>query len=238
MGEEEYSQVMSDELLDRLTRDYIESQPMGTKEVVFSWQGGEPTLLGIPFFEKALEIQEKYRCEGIKILNALQTNGTLINAKFAGFFQEHGFLIGISIDGPEELHNRSRKDAEGRGSFSAVMAGLENLKSHGVEYNTLTVVQNDNGNHPEEIYDFLKHRGAVHMQFIPIVEAEGKTVGKRSVKLGQWGDFLNRIFDRWIREEVGRIFVRHFDLMLGRYLGYSSSLPLRACPDLRESPRP
>ncbi len=224
MGADEKSQVMSDELLERMTREYIESQPISAQEVVFSWQGGEPTLLGIPFFEKALQMQEKYRREDMKILNALQTNGTLITPEFARFFRDNNFLIGISIDGPEDLHNRYRKNAEGKGSFAAVMGGLENLKSQGAEFNALTVVQKDNGNHPEEIYDFLKEIGVVHMQFIPIVETEGNKIGGRSVTPAQWGNFLQRVFDRWLAGDIGQIYVQHFDLMLSHYMGYPPSL--------------
>jgi uncharacterized protein len=215
---------MGDEMLELFTREYINAQPEGTEEVVFSWQGGEPTLLGMEFYKQAVSYQNAYKRPGMRITNALQTNGTLITDEFAAFFKEHDFLVGISIDGPEQIHNRYRKDPRRRGSFSQVMAGLEKLSSHDVEYNTLTVVQEDNSRFPAEIYSFLKSIGSTYMQFIPIVESSGS----RSVAPRMWGRFLNSVFDDWLAGDIGDVFIQHFDLLLGRYLGYPATLCVHA----------
>ena len=224
MREGEHSQIMSDEMLDLVTRLYIQTQPEGTREVTFSWQGGEPTLLGIDFFKRALSLQHTYARPGMRITNALQTNGTLITDEFAQFFKEHEVLVGISLDGPREFHNRYRRDSREIGSFDAAMDGLEALKKHGVQFNTLTVVQDHNGSYPEEVYTFLKGIGSRYMQFIPIVESEAGTVGHRSVKPEQWGNFLQKVFNLWLKSDIGSVFVQHFDLLLGRYMGSPASL--------------
>ncbi|MGM0432692.1 MAG: anaerobic sulfatase maturase, partial [Spirochaetota bacterium] len=228
MGEGEQTQIMDDQMLEHLTQSYISSQPEGTKEVVFSWQGGEPTLLGVQFFEKALKLQQKYQRPGLKISNALQTNGTLITDDMAKFFHDNTFLIGISIDGTQALHDRYRRDPNGAGSFTATMQGLEKLQQHQVAYNTLTVVQHENANYPEEVYSFLTGAGVRHIQFIPIVEAKAGKVSRRSVSPLQWGAFLQRVFDAWLSKDIGSVYVQHFDLLLGRYLGYPSSLCVHA----------
>ncbi len=213
--------TMPDNVLEKYVRSYIESQPPGTRELMFSWQGGEPSLLPRSFFEKALQFQQRYARPGMQISNALQTNGIRINREWAQWLSEHKFLTGISIDGPEELHNRYRKDRQGRGTFSQVMAGLENLKAAGAEFNTLTVVQNHNAEHPRRVYNFLKSAGSQFMQFIPIVEPG---IGKRTVSAQQWGRFLNEVFDTWAAADIGRVFVQHFDMLLGLHAGYPSSL--------------
>jgi len=220
---------MADEVLEHFTRQYIESQPAGTPEVNFAWQGGEPTLLGVRFFRRAVELQEQYRRADMRISNSLQTNGVLLDDKWGEFLHEHNFLIGLSVDGPEELHNRYRRDKQGRGSFTSVMSGLETLKKHAVEFNTLTVIQNDNGAHPEKVYDFLKGMGSKFFQFIPIVEPENGGVSSRTVGARQYGRFLNRTFDRWLeQDDVGEIFIRDFDMMLGLVMGYPSSVCVHA----------
>jgi uncharacterized protein len=224
MGEGENSQVMSDRMLERFTRGYIESQPEGTEEITFTWQGGEPTLLGREFFQRAVAFQQRYKRSGMRITNALQTNGTLITDDFADFFGENEFLIGVSIDGPEQIHNRYRKYPDGQGSFSQVMKGIETLAQHRVAYNTLTVVQDDNCRYPKEVYDFLTSIGSTYLQFIPIVEPGGG----RSVPPGKWGSFMNTVFDRWLSRDIGSVFIQHVDLLLGRYLGYPSSLCVHA----------
>jgi len=151
---------MSTETLECFIKQYIEGQPEGTPEVNFGWQGGEPTLMGLKFYQRAIELQEQYSRPGMRISNALQTNGVLLDDKWGEFLHEHNFLVGISIDGPEKLHDRYRRDKKGRGSFKSVIAGLEALKKHDVEFNTMVCVQNDNGDHPEEVYDFLKEIGS------------------------------------------------------------------------------
>ena len=139
--------------------------------------------------------------------------------------RDEGFLVGISIDGPRELHDRFRKDREGRGSFDRVMAGLDALKKGGVEFNTLTVVQRDNGDHPVEVYRFLKEIGSTYLQFIPIVEPlEGGGVSSRTVLPQQWGSFMTGVFDQWRRNDIGTVYVQHFDMLLGLYLGQPATL--------------
>jgi len=216
---------MSEDTLETFIKQYINGQPYGTTEVNFTWQGGEPTLRGIDFYKEVINFQNKYRRKGMKITNAFQTNGILLNNDWAKFFKDNNFLVGISIDGPEKLHNRFRKDHSGAGTFSSVMKGLDTLKKYNVDFNTLTVVQSDNGDYPQEVYNFLKRIGSTFMQFIPIVEPEGKGgVSYRTVSPQQWGNFLNTIFDLWIKQDLGRIFVQHFETIVGIYAGYSSSL--------------
>ncbi|MBA7470673.1 Anaerobic sulfatase-maturating enzyme [subsurface metagenome] len=216
---------MLEDTLETFVKQYINGQPYGTAEVNFTWQGGEPTLRGIDFYKKAIEFQNKYRRKGMKIANAFQTNGILLNNDWAKFFKDNNFLVGISIDGPEKLHNRFRKDHSGVGTFSTVMKGLDTLRKYNVDFNTLTVVQSDNGNYPQEVYNFLKKIGSTFMQFIPIVELEEKDgVSYHTVTPQQWGNFLKAIFDLWIKQDLGRIFIQHFETMIGIYSGYSSSL--------------
>jgi serine-type anaerobic sulfatase-maturating enzyme len=220
---------MSDETLEEFTRQYIECQHPAALEVNFAWQGGEPTLMGIDFYRRAVELQRKYRRQDQKISNALQTNGVLLDDEWAAFLKENEFLVGISIDGDRALHDRFRKDREGRGSFDRVMQGLEALKRGGVEFNTLTVVQSDNGNRPREVYQFLKEIGSTFLQFIPIVEPlDSGGVSERTVRPKQWGSFLIQVFDEWLKEDVGRIYVQHFDMMLGIYMGQPASVCVHA----------
>jgi uncharacterized protein len=201
-------------------------------EVTFGWQGGEPTLMGLDFFERAVALQEKYRRPGMKVVNALQTNGTMLNDAWCRFFAEHQFLIGLSIDGPRELHDAYRVDKGGRPSFDRVMAGLELLKKHGVEFNILTTVHAANAGHPLEVYRFLRDEvGTQFIQFIPIVERdnqsgfqEGERVTERSVTGRQYGAFLIAIFDEWVRRDVGRIFVQIFDVALSAWVGQRPGL--------------
>jgi len=216
---------MSEDTLETFTKQYINGQPYGTTEVNFTWQGGEPTLREISFYKKAIDFQNKYRRKGMIISNAFQTNGILLNNDWAKFFKDNNFLVGISVDGPEKLHNRFRKDRFGAGTFSSVMAGLDALRKYNVDFNTLTAVQSDNGDYPQEVYNFLKRIGSTFMQFIPIVEPEEKGgVSYRTVSPQQWGNFLNTVFDLWIKQDLGRIFVQNFETMVGIYAGYPSSL--------------
>ncbi len=239
---------MTEEQLDRFVRQYIESQPANIPEISFAFQGGEPTLMGVKYFRKVMELQKRYARPNIPIVNALQTNGTLLDDQWGEFLHEHQFLVGISVDGPEEQHNRYRFDKQGKGSFAEVMRGIKILQKHKVEFNTLTVVQADNAQDPAAIYDFLKSIGSTFFQFIPIVEhdqlldakehqrpllpileANQASVAARSVSPAQWGYFLNGIFDRWIESnDVGHIFVQLFDMMLGIAVGYPPSLCVHA----------
>ncbi len=237
---------MPDETLESYIRQYIEQQD--APEISFAWQGGEPTLLGVRFFRRVVQLQQKY-AGGRRILNALQTNGTLLNDEWGAFLAENGFLIGLSIDGPRELHDAYRVDKHGRPTFDAVMQGLSLLKKHGVEFNTLTVVHRRSAQQPRQVYRFLKEIGSGFLQFIPLVEraapgplssgsgliqltlaAPPKATEARapvtewSVRPEDWGAFLTTIFDEWVRRDVGRVFVQHFDVALGIWSGAGSAL--------------
>ena len=216
---------MSAHTLEEITKQYIHSQPEGIQEIQFAWQGGEPTLLGVDFFKKAVALQKKHAPEGLGITNSFQTNGTLLNDEWGQFFHNESFLVGISIDGPEDLHNRFRYNSRGEGSFNQVMKGLEILKKHDVEFNTLTVVNSVNGNKPQQVYDFLKEIGSNFFQFIPIVERnDSGSLTKETVGPRQWGRFLQTVFDCWLSSDIGHVFVQRFDVCLGLYMGLPSSL--------------
>jgi len=223
---------MSDEVLETYIRQLIESHQ--NQRVTVSWQGGEPTLMGIDFFKKAIVFQEKYQKPGMIFENTLQTNGTLLNDEWCEFFRKHDFLVGISIDGPRHLHDLHRLDKQGRPTFDRVMRGLRLLQKHGVEYNILVTVNRVNADHPLEVYRFLRDEAKTSwMQFIPAIERlkdgvvtmyqEGTTVSERSVQPRQFGDFLNTIFDEWVRHDVGTVFVQTFEAAVRNWLGLPSS---------------
>ena len=234
---------MSDEVLAEYVRQYIEAQP--GPEVFFAWQGGEPTLLGVDFFRKAVALQKKF-ASGKMISNALQTNGTLLDDEWCQFLAAEKFLIGLSIDGPRELHDQYRLDKGQKPTFDRVMRGLELLKQHRVDFNTLTVVNDANSKQPLEVYRFLKSIGSEFLQFIPLVERKASVneaglefaappdlghagngespVTPWSVEAAQYGNFLCAIFDEWLRQDVGKIFVQLFDVALGNWMGLGSSL--------------
>ena len=173
---------MSDKLLETYTRQYIDAQQ--TSEVTFAWQGGEPTLMGIEFFRKAIQVQEKYRKPCMNIQNALQTNGTLLNDEWAQFLHDNHFLIGISIDGPRELHDTFRQDKGGGATFDKVMRGIRVLQKHGVDFNTLTCVNAANAEKGLDVYRFLRDEvGSRFMQFIPIVERDNETGFQQGLKI-------------------------------------------------------
>lgn len=216
---------MADDLLEAFTRQYIAAQR--APEVTFAWQGGEPTLMGLDFFRRAVALQEQHRPPGMRVYNAFQTNGTTLDDEWCAFFREHGFLVGISLDGPRALHDCYRVDKGGQPTFDRVMAGLALLKKHGVEFNVLTTVHAANAGHPLDVYRFLRDEaGAQFIQFIPIVERdnaagiqEGDRVTARSVTAAQYGDFLIAVFDAWVRRDVGRVFVQIFDAALAAWSG-------------------
>ena len=209
--------------------------------MLFAWQGGEPTLLGVDYFKRVVALQQQY-ANGKRINNAFQTNGVLINDAWADFFKAHHFLIGVSIDGPRERHDKYRLDKGGGSTFAKVMRGIDTLKRHGVEFNTLTVVQRDNANYPLEVYRFLREIGSGFMQFIPIVERAAQGVGEESLSLVspdsdakarvtpwsveplQYGKFLQAIFDEWVRRDVGQVFVQIFDVALAAWCGMDPGL--------------
>lgn len=228
---------MAPETLESFIKQHIEAHSV--PEVIFAWQGGEPTLLGVDYFRQAVALQKKY-AGGKRIQNAFQTNGVLLDDAWCSFFKEHAFLVGISIDGPEALHDHYRVDRASKPSFKRVMRGLEKLKQHQVDFNTLTVVNRANQDHPLEVYRFLKEIGSLVMQFIPLVERLTDTpdplvmvspehrgeahVAEWSVQAEPYGRFLCAIFDEWVRQDVGKHFVQLFDITLESFMGMPQSL--------------
>jgi len=212
---------MSDELVESYILQMIEAQQV--PEVTFAWQGGEPTLMGLDFFRQAVRLQEKHRRPGMSVHNALQTNGTLLDDEWCAFLHDHHFLVGISLDGPRELHDTYRRDKGGASTFDRVLHATRLLQEHAVEFNTLTCVNAANAGHGLEVYRFLRDEvGSRFMQFIPVVERDNETGFQMGVKLTdrsvngpQYGAFLIDIFDEWVRRDVGRIFVQGFDVALG-----------------------
>ena len=223
---------MSEELLERFVKDYIEAQTMN--EVVFTWHDGEPTLRPLSFYQKAVELQKKY-AGGRVIHNSLQTNGTLLTDEWCRFLKENNWLVGISIDGPEELHDRYRRDSQGKPSWKRVMEGIRLLQHYGVEWNAMAVVNRYNADHPQAFYRFFKSIGCQYIQFTPIVErnvqhadgrhlasindADDAPVTDFSVTPEQWGSFLCGLFDEWVKQDIGKVFVQIFDSMLANWVG-------------------
>jgi uncharacterized protein len=223
---------MSETILERYIRQLIESHQADIVNI--AWQGGEPTLMGLDFYRRAMALADKYRRPGMRFLHTMQTNGTLLDDEWAAFFKEHNFLIGISLDGPRELHDVYRLDKGGRPTFDRVMRGVRLLQKHGVEFNVLATVNRINADYPLEVYRFLRDEvGADWMQFIPVVERinadgltlyqEGTTVSERSVLPEQFGRFLCTVFDEWVRNDVGRIFVQTFEATARNWVGLPTS---------------
>ncbi len=212
---------MADDVLEEFTRSYIQSQ--SGPEITFGWQGGEPTLMGLEFFERAIASQQRHAPPGVRILNTLQTNGRHLTQEWCRFLRAHGFLVGISIDGPEHLHDAYRVDKGGNPSFRSTMDGLDLLAAHGVEFNVLTTLHAANAQHPLEVYRFLRDEVGTHfIQFIPIVErdvAGTRLVSDRSITGEQYGEFLVQVFDEWVRHDVGTVFVQLFDVALAAWVG-------------------
>ena len=238
---------MTDELLETFIKQQFKAQQI--PEVTINWQGGEPTLMGLEFFQRSIEYVEKYKSTSQRVLYTIQTNGTKIDDDWAAFFKQHGFLVGLSMDGPKALHNTYRVTKGGQGSFDQVMRGWEILMKHGVEVNILCTVHAINADKPLEVYHFFRDElKAQYMQFIPIIEratAEtlplanqgwserpggdrplytqaGGLVTERSVSAEQYGRFLMAIFDEWIKRDVGKVFVQSFDAALANWLGQPS----------------
>lgn len=211
------SHVMSDELLDLFTRQYLEAQT--STDVLFTWHGGEPLMRPLSFYKKAIDLQRRYG-HGHRISNCIQTNGTLINDEWCRFFHDNGWLVGISIDGPQPVHDAYRRTSTGGPSFHRVMHAIKLLKQHEVEWNAMAVVNNLNAEHPFEFYNFFSEIGCQYLQFAPIVErnADG-TLTDSSVSPRQWGAFLVALFDEWVRHDVGNIFVELFDCTLANWCG-------------------
>ena len=225
---------MSEDVLETYIRQYIESQNVG--ELTFVWQGGEPTLLGVDYFREVVRLQKEYS-DGKIINNSFQTNGILLDDQWGSFFSEHNFLIGISIDGPKEIHDHFRNFRGGQDSLEKAVKGLDVLRKHNIDFNTITCVHSANSDKPLEVYHFLKEIGSKFMQFIPIVERRsfdskdtelnlvspdyfGKAaVTDWSVAPLQYGRFLSAIFDEWVRTDVGKYFIQIFDLSLEAWTG-------------------
>ena len=224
--------LMSDEMLEQFTREYIEAQTM--PQVLFTWHGGEPLMRSIDFYKKALALQKKY-ANGKQIDNVIQTNGTLLTDEWCEFFAQNHWLVGISIDGPQEYHDHYRVTPAGKPSWEKVMQGINLLKKHRVEWNAMAVVNAYNAEHPLEFYHFFRDNGCQYLQFTPIVERlteheDGRTLASladdreipladASVTPQQWGNFLCTIFDDWVRHDVGKTFVEIFDCTLANWMG-------------------
>jgi uncharacterized protein len=244
---------MADDLLDTYLRQLIEAHA-GTPEVVVAWQGGEPTMMGLDFFRRSVELAGRYQRPGQRISYTIQTNGTLLDDEWAAFFKEHGFLVGLSIDGPREIHDTHRVDKGGKGSFDRVMKGLQTLRRHDVEWNALTTVHAASEGRGREIYAFLRDEcGARFMQFIPIVERasaetldvanegwgtrardrplylqHGTLVTQRSVRPDGYGRFLIDVFEDWVRRDIGEVYVQMFDVALANWYGQHGGLCVHA----------
>ena len=234
--QQDKNHVITDALLEKFIKDYIESQV--SPEVLFTWHGGETLMRPIAFYEKALELQKFYG-RGRHIENCIQTNGTLITDEWCKFFKENAFLVGVSIDGPQEFHDEYRKTAGGGPSFQKVMKGIRLLNKHGVEWNALAVVNDFNVDYPLDFYHFFKEIGCHYTQFTPIVErivtridgltlapgmTEGGEITDFSVTSEQWGDFLCTIFDEWVRNDVGNYYVQLFDATLANWVGVTPGI--------------
>jgi uncharacterized protein len=210
-------QRMSEEVLEKLVKDYMELRfPLAG----FAWQGGEPTLMGLDFYKKAVELQKKYGVSGQEVGNSLQTNAILLNENWCRFLHENKFLVGISIDGPKEFHDYYRLDHYSGGTFDRVMRAIENCKQYNVEYNTLTLLNARNADYPDEVFDFLIGLGVKFMQFIPCVEVDPATgeIADFSITPKQYGDFLCRLFDRWYEYGPRKLSIRDFDSVLAYYV--------------------
>lgn len=230
---------MSDEVLEQYIRRYIETQQVPV--VTFVWQGGEPSLLGLDFFKRVIDLQHKY-AGNKRTENAFQTNGTRLDDDWCRFFKQHNFLVGISIDGPEKIHNQHRLYKNGQASFADVMNGIQLLRKHNVDFNTLSVVNRHSSQYPMEVYHFLKDIGSGFMQFLPIVEREALNIAPNELKLipadsdaeakltdwsvipEDYGKFLISIFDEWVRNDVGRYYVQLFDVTLANWVGEAPGL--------------
>jgi uncharacterized protein len=221
---------MTDEVQESFLRQYIEAQQI--PHVTVAWQGGEPTLMGIDFFRRAVELVERYKRPTMTVEHTIQTNGTTLDAEWCEFLRDNGILVGISIDGPKEMHDAYRVDPQGRGTHDRVMEGLGLLQEHEVDYNVLATIHAANADHPLDVYRFFRDEvGAQFIQFIPIVERvnatgyqEGHEVSPRSVTGKQFGEFYTAIFDEWVMNDVGETFVQMFDLTLAAWVGQPGAI--------------
>ena len=228
--------VITDELLEKFVKEYIEAQT--TPNILFTWHGGETLMRPISFYRRALELQRIYS-HGRQIDNCIQTNGTLLNDEWCEFFKQNNFLIGVSIDGPQEFHDEYRKTGTGRPTFRDVMKGINLLNKHGVEWNALAVVNDFNADYPLDFYHFFKEIGCRYIQFTPIVERittrpdnlrlapgmqEEGMLADFSITAGQWGNFLCTIFDEWVHHDVGEYYIQLFDATLANWVGQAPGI--------------
>ncbi len=220
---------MSDEVMESYIRQTIEAQRV--PRVTIAWQGGEPTLMGLDFFKRAMEVEKKYQKPYVQIENTLQTNGVLLDDEWCQFLHDQGFLVGLSLDGPREMHDAYRRDKKGQPVFDKVVKAVQLMQKHEVNFNILCTVNAVNSQHPLKVYKFFRDElEARYLQFIPIVERdnesgyqEGTKVTDRSVQPEVYGRFLIEIFDEWVRRDVGKMFVLLFDGVLASYVrGYST----------------
>ncbi|TOQ27034.1 anaerobic sulfatase maturase [Vibrio parahaemolyticus] len=246
---------MDDATLEAFVKSYIESQD--GEEIVFSWQGGEPTLLGLDYFRNVVALQKKHQPKGVRIENDLQTNGILLNDEWCAFLKEHNFLVGLSIDGPRELHDKYRKTRSGKPTFDLVMKAVDKLQAHGVKFNALVTVNRHNAKYPLEVYRFLTQElGVTYIQFAPVVEAndfqktapqfwneqmiptKGSDLAKPghpmsvvtdwSVEPEDWGRFLMATFEEWVNNDLGRVLVNLFETAVAQVMGKPSQLCVTA----------
>ena len=226
------TRVLSEEMLEQFTKEYIEAQTMN--EVLFTWHGGETLMRPLSFFRKAVELQKKYGA-GRRIDNTIQTNGTLLTDEWCEFLQENHWLVGVSIDGPQEFHDEYRRTATGAPSWTKVMRGIQLLNKHNVEWNAMAVVNDFNADYPLDFYHFFKDNGCQYIQITPIVErivnhddgrhlatltdSDEAPLADFSVTPEQWGRFLCAIFDEWVRHDVGQTYVELFDCILANWVG-------------------
>ena len=242
---------MDDELLDRFVRDYIQS--VTADEVVFSWQGGEPTLLGLEYFEKVVALQKKHAKAGQRIENDLQTNGTLLTDDWANFLKENRFLVGLSIDGPRDIHDHYRISKHAEPTFDKVFAAAQTLQKHGVRFNTLTCVNRFNASRPLDVYRFLRRElGSTYLQFIPIVAIKDfettapqawdterlpivgsppahpdhaeSVVTPWSVDPDEYGYFLSKVWDEWLARDFGKVLVNFCETLVAQHMGLPSQI--------------
>lgn len=214
---------MTEETLERLVQQYIASQP--GPEVIFAWQGGEPTLLGLNFFARVIKVQQRHLPQGWHVKNVIQTNGTLLDEAWCEFFKDHDFLVGLSLDGPAEFHDLFRKDKQGQSTHEQVLAGLKLLQQYDIDYNVLCAVNSANVGHPLKVYEYFLEQGVKFIQFIPIVEQlENDKVSHRSITGWQYGHFLTMIFNQWLLNDFGDVSIQLFEECFSAWAGFGSSL--------------
>ncbi|MUK66730.1 anaerobic sulfatase maturase [Aliivibrio fischeri] len=216
---------MDTETLNKLISNHIQSQPPQIPAIDFIWHGGEPMIRGLAFYQTAIELQQAHQST-TPIQNTIQTNGTLINERWAAFFAQHNFMVGISIDGPQLINDIARIDKSGNSSFERTMRGIQHLKQQNVEFNTLTVINNKSYKHGKAIYRFLKENGSTYLQFQPCIDHEmDRRFDYNWTLTGkQWGEFLCNVFDEWAANDIGKVYVQFFENCLMILMGHQSQM--------------